>query len=185
LRRLGRKHGEQNAKKKDGRPDHGSLQDFRGLRDRPKLDFYLTYAGSPKEAVEFFKRGMRLDPHNPSRYLTGLGRAHFCMEELEEAVGLYEKTMRLNPETATWAWGWCLAAFYALLGRDQEGRASSGPNTRRVFPRFQRKPADRRRDQEPAHRFDDHRVRFLSPAILDNVSEGWRIHLSGAWFHFF
>jgi len=83
----------------------------------------LTYAGRPKDAVEFFKKGMRLDPHNPARYLTGLGRVHFCKGELEEAAGLYEKAMRLNPETAPWAWGWCLAAFYALLGRDQEGRA--------------------------------------------------------------
>jgi len=82
----------------------------------------LTYAGRPKEAVEFLTRGMRLDPHNPARYLTGLGRAHFSMEELEEAVGLYEKALRRNPENApSWAGG--LAAYYALLGRDQETRA--------------------------------------------------------------
>jgi adenylate cyclase len=83
----------------------------------------LIYAGRPKEAVEFLKKGMRLDPNNPSRYLAGLGRAHFSMGELEEAVGLYERAMRLNPETAPWAWGGCLAAFYALLGRDQEARS--------------------------------------------------------------
>ncbi len=82
----------------------------------------LTYAGRPRGAVEFLKRGMRLDPHNPSRYLTGLGRAHFSMGELEQAVGLYEKAMRLNPENApSWAGG--LAAYYALLGRDQETQA--------------------------------------------------------------
>ncbi|MDH4267895.1 MAG: tetratricopeptide repeat protein [Deltaproteobacteria bacterium] len=83
----------------------------------------LIYAGRPKEAVEFLKKGMRLDPHNPSRYLAGLGRSCFSMGELEEAVGLYEKAMRLNPETAPWAWGGCMAAFYALLGRDQEARS--------------------------------------------------------------
>jgi adenylate cyclase len=83
----------------------------------------LTASGRPEEAAEFFKKGLRLDPHNPSRYLTGLGRAYFCMGDLEEAVGLYEKAMRLNPENAPWAWGACLAAFYALLGRDQEARA--------------------------------------------------------------
>jgi len=82
----------------------------------------LIYAGRPMEAVEFLKKGMRFDPHNPSRYLAGLGRAHFCMGELEEAVGLYEKAMRLNPENAPWAWGGCLGAYYALLGRDQEAR---------------------------------------------------------------
>jgi len=80
-------------------------------------------AGRPKDAVEFFKRGMRLDPHNPSRYLANLGIAYFCMGELEEAVGLFEKAMRLNPESApTWA-RW-IASFYGLLGRDQEARAA-------------------------------------------------------------
>jgi adenylate cyclase len=83
----------------------------------------LTYAGRPRDAVEFFKRGLRLDPHNPSRYLAGLGRAHFSMGELEEAVRLYEKALRLNPETAPLAWGCCRAAYYALLGRDQEARS--------------------------------------------------------------
>ena len=83
----------------------------------------LIFSGRPKEAVELFKKGMRLDPHNPSRYLTGLGRAHFSMGELGEAVGLYEKAIRLNPETIPWAGGWYLAAFYALLGRDLEARS--------------------------------------------------------------
>jgi adenylate cyclase len=83
----------------------------------------LTYAGRPTEALEFFKKALRLDPHNPSRYLAGLGRAHFCMGELEEAVRLYEKVLRLNPENAPLAWGSCRAAFYALLGRDQEARS--------------------------------------------------------------
>jgi tetratricopeptide (TPR) repeat protein len=82
----------------------------------------LTYAGRPKDAVEFFKRGMRLDPHNPSRYLGGLAMAHFCMGELQEAAALVEKAMRLNPENfALPVW---LAVHYALLGRDQEARAS-------------------------------------------------------------
>jgi len=80
----------------------------------------LTFAGRPKEAVEFFKKGMRLDPHNPSRYLVELGRAHFCMGELQEAASLVEKGLRLNPEMI---WGIDLATYYALLGRDQEARA--------------------------------------------------------------
>jgi len=93
----------------------------------------LTYAGRPKDAVEFFKRGMRLDPHNPSRYLTGLGRAHFSMGELEEAVGAYEKAMRRNPGNApSWAGG--LAAYYALLGRDQETRALIESAKKEMFP---------------------------------------------------
>jgi len=81
----------------------------------------LTYAGRPKDAVEFFKRGMRLDPHNPFRYLVGLAMAHFCMGELQEAAALVEKALRLNPEK--FVVPVILAAYYALLGRDQEARA--------------------------------------------------------------
>ena len=82
----------------------------------------LTSAGRPRDGVEFLKRGMRLDPHNPSKYLVVLGIAHFCMGELEEAAGLTEKAMGLNPENAP-SWGARLAAYYALLGRNQEARA--------------------------------------------------------------
>jgi adenylate cyclase len=87
------------------------------------MGYTLTFSGRPEEAVEFLKKGMRLDPHNPSRYLAGLGRVHFFEGEMGEAVKLYEEAMRLNPEHAPWAWGPCLAAFHALLGREQEARA--------------------------------------------------------------
>lgn len=87
-----------------------------------KMGSALNMAGRPKEAIEFFKRGMRLDPHNPSRYLVGLGGAHFCMGELQEAVALVEKAKRLNPENVT-LWACSLATYYGLLGRDQEARA--------------------------------------------------------------
>jgi adenylate cyclase len=91
------------------------------------MGYALTMGGRPKDAVEFLKRGMRLDPHNPSRYLVTLGQAHFCMGELEEAAGLFEKAMRLNPESAP-SWARWLASFYGLLGRDQEARASLETN---------------------------------------------------------
>jgi TolB-like protein/Flp pilus assembly protein TadD len=83
----------------------------------------LICAGRPKDAVDFFKGGMRLDPHNPFRYLAGLGMAHFYTGELQEAVALLEKASRLNPEEDFALPVW-LAVHYALLGRDQEARAS-------------------------------------------------------------
>jgi TolB-like protein len=88
-----------------------------------QMGLALNIGGRPKDAVEFLRRGMRLDPHNPSRYLLVLGMAHFCMGELEEAAGLFEKAMRLNPETAP-SWGCWLAASYGLLGRNQEARTA-------------------------------------------------------------
>jgi adenylate cyclase len=86
------------------------------------MGFALSMAGRPKEAIEYVNRGMRLDPHNPARYLTLLGMAHFCMGEFAEAAALTEKALRLNPENV--GMGVQLAAFYALLGRDQEARAA-------------------------------------------------------------
>ena len=91
------------------------------------MGYALSMAGRPKDAVEFLKRGMRLDPHNPSRYLANLGMAYFCMGELEEAAALFEKAMRLNPESAP-SWARWLASFYGLLGRDQEARAALETN---------------------------------------------------------
>jgi len=80
----------------------------------------LSMAGRPKEAIEYVNRGMRLDPQNPSGYLALLGMAHFCMGELAEAGRLTEDALRLNPKNL--GMGVQLAAFYGLLGRDQEAR---------------------------------------------------------------
>jgi TolB-like protein len=86
------------------------------------MGYTLTLAGKPKEGVEFLKKGMRLDPQNPARYLVFLGVAHFCMGEMQDAVALVEKALRLSPENAP-SWGAWLAVFYALVDRDQEARA--------------------------------------------------------------
>jgi hypothetical protein len=83
----------------------------------------LTYAGKPKDGVEFLKRGMRVDPHNPSEYLVELGRAHFSMGELQEAVALVEKAIRLNAENFPFGGVFYLLPYYGLLGRDYEARA--------------------------------------------------------------
>jgi adenylate cyclase len=91
-------------------------------------------AGRPKEAIEYVNRGMRLDPQNPSRYLALLGMAHFCMGELAEAAALVEKALRLNPENVEIIGH--LAAFYALLGRDQEARAALDTVTKKLWIRW-------------------------------------------------
>jgi tetratricopeptide (TPR) repeat protein len=73
---------------------------------------------------------MRLDPHNPSRYFALLGMAHFCRGELAEAAALSEKALRLNPENV--GMGLQLAAFYGLLGRDQEAQAALESVTKKL-----------------------------------------------------
>jgi hypothetical protein len=82
----------------------------------------LFFSGRPKEAVDFINRAMRLDPHNPARFLGPLGGAQFCMGNLEEAANLVEKGIQLNPEL-TGSAGW-LVATYGLLGREKESRVA-------------------------------------------------------------
>jgi TolB-like protein/Flp pilus assembly protein TadD len=84
------------------------------------MAFVLLNSGKPKEAIDFINRAMRLDPHNPSRYLFLLGVAQFCMGTLEEAANFIEKTRIINPEfTSSRSW---LASIYGLLGREKEAR---------------------------------------------------------------
>jgi tetratricopeptide (TPR) repeat protein len=78
---------------------------------------------------------MRLDPHNPARYLFLIGLAHFGMGQLEEAVTLIERALKHNPEAH--AWGVPLAAAYAHLGRSREARAALD-NYEKSLPPFPR-----------------------------------------------
>jgi hypothetical protein len=80
----------------------------------------LMFSGKPKESIDFINRAIRLDPHNPVRYLHQLGQAQFCMGNLEEAATLFEKLRRLSPET--WLGAPWLASIYGLLGREEEAR---------------------------------------------------------------
>jgi len=80
----------------------------------------LFFSGKPKEAVEFIKRAMRLDPHDPARYYDQLGSAQFCMGNLEEAVTLFERGRRLKPDT--WAREPWLISMQGFLGREKEAR---------------------------------------------------------------
>jgi TolB-like protein/Tfp pilus assembly protein PilF len=82
------------------------------------MGMVLYFSGRPKEAIEYVNWGMRLDPHNPMRYLQQLGITQFCMGNLEEAIALFEKARKFNPEI----WGGIIwtAASYGLLGRKKD-----------------------------------------------------------------
>jgi adenylate cyclase len=94
------------------------------------MSYTLIMAGRPKEAIEYVNKGMRLDPLNPSRYLYLRGLAHFYMGDLTEAVALLERAQRMNPANESIAFD--LAAFYGLLGRDQEARITLNTIRKRV-----------------------------------------------------
>jgi TolB-like protein len=86
------------------------------------MAYALIFAGSPKEALDFVEKAMRLDPHYPAYYLVVLGLAQFSIEQFEEAATSFERALKRNPENY-WVWFY-LAASYGHLGRKQEATAA-------------------------------------------------------------
>jgi TolB-like protein/Flp pilus assembly protein TadD len=86
------------------------------------MAYALVYAGRPQEAFAFLERAMRLDPHYPAYYLFVLGLGHFVLEQFEEAVPLFERALKRNPENYVPLIP--LAAAYVHLGREQEAAAT-------------------------------------------------------------
>jgi adenylate cyclase len=82
----------------------------------------LAFGGRPKEAIDYARNGMRLDPQNPARYLRIIALAHFCMGKLEEAASFYEDASKHDPEQGSAVVP--LASTYAHLGLDPEARAT-------------------------------------------------------------
>ncbi len=80
----------------------------------------LVAVGRPKEAIDFVKRSMRLDPINTDASLRVLGMAYMCMGQFQEAVAILEKVRSLNPNNVRYLSGFAVA--YGHLGRGEEGR---------------------------------------------------------------
>ncbi len=81
-----------------------------------RMGYVLMFAGRSAEAIDSFRRAMRLNPHYPGWYIHYLGVAQYCLERYEEAAISQERAFKLDPNTSAW-WR---AAAYAQLGRDQE-----------------------------------------------------------------
>jgi len=54
----------------------------------------LTLAGRPKEAEEWVRQSLRLNPYHPQRYWTHLARALFHLERFDEALSVFDKIGR-------------------------------------------------------------------------------------------
>jgi adenylate cyclase len=78
----------------------------------------LNYMGRPEQAIEQFKKAMRMNPRYPSWYLDVLGFAYY-------EVGQYEKALTtLKQNNDPWFTNHRnLAAVYVRLGRLEEARA--------------------------------------------------------------
>lgn len=75
----------------------------------------LSFAGQPREALEYVERAMRLSPHHPPYYLYQLGLAQFGLKRLDLAVVSLERAAALGPGDY-WAQR-LLLSTYGLLGR--------------------------------------------------------------------
>jgi len=80
------------------------------------LGYVLTYAGKSAEAIEYFKRVMRLDPHNPATCLYLLGLAYYLQGQYESAVTSLEKSFKLGSQVGPLP----LAISYAQIGRGED-----------------------------------------------------------------
>jgi adenylate cyclase len=80
----------------------------------------LVFLGRHKEAIDYVKKSMRLDPINTDLSLRILGMAYLYMGQFEKAADLIEEGRALNPENKHLLAP--LAVAYGHLGRHQEGR---------------------------------------------------------------
>jgi tetratricopeptide (TPR) repeat protein len=85
------------------------------------MAYILNHAGSPKEAINYAKKAMRQDPGYTAWALSRIGKSHFCMGQLEEAVTFLEKAIMHSPEIPEPYV--LLAASYAHLNRNEKARA--------------------------------------------------------------
>ncbi len=78
----------------------------------------LTWLGNPEEGAELVKLAMQLDPYDAQARAHLLGRALFCLERYDEALGAYQKIPA--PRIGHLA---DMAACLARLGRTAEAKA--------------------------------------------------------------
>jgi adenylate cyclase len=82
----------------------------------------LDYACRHEEAVESFKKAIRMNPFPPTTFFFHLGNAYLNLGKYEEAIAEYKKAIKLSPTNSVAYRG--LAVSYAHLGHIEEARAS-------------------------------------------------------------
>jgi tetratricopeptide (TPR) repeat protein len=93
----------------------------------------LQFACRPEEAIPFFQKAIRLNPHGPIFYYRNLGFVFWMTGRYEEAVSVFKKVIQRAPNHITVHLG--LAATYIMIGREQEARAEAG-EVLRIDPNF-------------------------------------------------
>jgi tetratricopeptide (TPR) repeat protein len=70
--------------------------------------------GKPEEAIELFKKAMRLCPFPPSYNYLGLGIAYRTAGRCEEAITEFKKALHVTPPNIPASMA--LTFYYGLLG---------------------------------------------------------------------
>jgi TolB-like protein/class 3 adenylate cyclase/Flp pilus assembly protein TadD len=97
------------------------------------LGVALLKNGRHREAVDSFKKAIRLDPLFEDRYGFALGMAYFFMIEFEKAAILFERAYKSYPENEFSLM--YLTAAYGHLGREQEAKAALA-KLRELIPQY-------------------------------------------------
>jgi adenylate cyclase len=93
----------------------------------------LQFACRPEEAIPFFQKAIRLNPHGPIFYYRNLGGVLWMTGRYEEAVSAFKKVIQRSPNHITVHLG--LAATYIMMNREKEARAEAA-EVLRLDPNF-------------------------------------------------
>ena len=83
----------------------------------------LNFAGRPDEAIGYLNKAIRLNPFPPYLYPNALGQSYLLKRHYEKALTEYKKALQLAPVSPPIYIH--IAVTYALLGREEEARASA------------------------------------------------------------
>ena len=98
-----------------------------------KLAQVLCFSGRSHEAIDYFKKAIRIDPFPSPGYYLEFGYAFFLTGNYEEAVSVSKKACALIPDNEG-----ChrtLAAAYGMMGKDTEARAEAA-ELLRIMPEW-------------------------------------------------
>jgi len=88
-------------------------------RPHVALGLALNAAGYPEEAIQEFKKAVRLNPQAGEAYLN-IGHIYFVQEKYAEAIQFFKKAITLRPRLAPVAHN-NLGALYLKIGQKEEG----------------------------------------------------------------
>jgi len=98
-----------------------------------QLAYTLDFSDKSAQAVDFFKKAMRLNPIPPSYYFQQLGHTFWHLNRYDEAIEAHKEAIRLSPDCFFAYLG--LAAAYSLTDCEEEAEVAAA-EVLRIDPEF-------------------------------------------------